>query len=199
MPIKRFWFDTETTGLKPWRHSIHQLHILVEIDGVVVETLDIKMRPNPKAEIDAEALKISGVTEEKINCYPWSQADGHKMVVDLLRKYVSQYDKKDKFHVFGFNNAGFDNPFLQGLFKQNNDDYYFAWFWVNSIDVMVLAADYLETTRHTIKDFKLKTVAAHLGIFVDEGRLHEAGYDIFLTREIYYKIKGPHVQTSTTN
>ena len=34
-------------------------------------------------------------------------------------------------------------------------------------------------------DFKLKTVAKQLGIIVDESKLHDAKYDIILTKQIY--------------
>jgi DNA polymerase-3 subunit epsilon len=37
-------------------------------------------------------------------------------------------------------------------------------------------------------DFKLKTVCAKAGITIDESRLHDASYDIMLTRELYYRI-----------
>ena len=35
---------------------------------------------------------------------------------------------------------------------------------------------------------KLSECASDLGIYVDYSRLHEAGYDVFLTREIYKKL-----------
>ncbi len=39
-----------------------------------------------------------------------------------------------------------------------------------------------------MKDFKLATVARKLKILVDDAKLHDAYYDIHLTREIYKKI-----------
>jgi DNA polymerase III subunit epsilon len=54
---------------------------------------------------------------------------------------------------------------------------------------MVLASNYLKAERHLIQDFKLKTVAKHLGIEVDETKLHDAKYDIYLTREIFNIVK----------
>lgn len=187
--IKRFIYDLETCGTKPWRHNIHQLYAQIEIDGVIKESIDLKIQPSPHSEIDLESLKIGGVTLEQVKAYPNTQADAHKKVVELLRRHVYQYNRLDKCYLLGYNNASFDDGFLRGLFKQNNDEYFGAWFWSGSMDVMVLASDYLAPVRHMLKDFKLKTVAAYLGITIDESKLHEAGYDVYLTRQIYHMIK----------
>jgi DNA polymerase-3 subunit epsilon len=50
---------------------------------------------------------------------------------------------------------------------------------------MVLAAFKLKTERTNLENFQLKTVAKYLGIEVDESRLHDAQYDIYLTYELY--------------
>jgi DNA polymerase-3 subunit epsilon len=34
-------------------------------------------------------------------------------------------------------------------------------------------------------DFKLKTVAKEVGLVIDESKLHDAVYDVMLTRDIY--------------
>jgi DNA polymerase-3 subunit epsilon len=51
--------------------------------------------------------------------------------------------------------------------------------------VFILATQKLMEVRHTMKDFKLKTVAETLGIKIDESKLHDAMYDIELTWRIY--------------
>ena len=50
---------------------------------------------------------------------------------------------------------------------------------------MVLASFYLRKERAKLVDFKLKTVAQYLGIEIDESKLHDAEYDIYLTIEIF--------------
>jgi DNA polymerase-3 subunit epsilon len=67
----------------------------------------------------------------------------------------------------------------------NKDDYFGSYFWSDSIDVMVLASNFLKHERHNIRDFKLKTVAQWLKIEVDAKRLHDAEYDIELTEKIF--------------
>ena len=112
----------------------------------------------------------------------------YEKFIKLLEKYVNKFDKKDKFHLSGYNNASFDNEFLRNFFKRNNDNYFGSWFFSDSLDVMILASFKLMKERHLLEDFKLKTVAKHFGIAVDENRLHEAGYDVELTMQIFNKL-----------
>lgn len=184
---KILFFDLETTGVKFWQNGIHQIAGLVEIDGEVVEKFDFKVRPNPRAVIEAEALAVGNVTEEQIKAYPPMQTI-HKQFTAMLGKYVNKYDKTDKFHLCGYNNMGFDNNFLRTFFSHNNDDYFGSWFWSNSLDVMVLATQHLLYERYSMPNFKLMTVAKHFGIEVDESRLHDGVYDVEITRDIYLKI-----------
>lgn len=160
---------------------------MVVIDNETIETFDIKMQPNPKAEIDPEALKVAGKTQEQIMAYqPF--AAGYNEFISIIGKHIDQYNKKDKFHLVGYNNASFDNNMLRGLLKQNNNNYFGSYFWSDSIDVMIMASFHLEAVRASMDNFKLKTVAAFLGITVDENKLHDALYDIELTKAILDKI-----------
>lgn len=182
--MKLFFFDLETTGLNPGKNGIHQISGLIDIDGVTKEEFNFKVRPNPKAVIDEEALKIGNVTAEQIFAYPEMRVV-YNDINEMLAVHCDKFNKKDKFFLAGYNNASFDNQFLRGFFLQNNDKYFGSWFWSNSIDVMVLASQFLINRRAELEDFKLKTVAKYLGIEIDEARLHDAKYDIYLTKEIY--------------
>nr|DAK81844.1 MAG TPA: DNA polymerase III subunit alpha [Caudoviricetes sp.] len=185
--MKLLFFDLETTGTNPARHGIHQISGIVEVDGVEQERFDFKVRPNPKAEVLDEALAVGGVTREQIEAYP-AMEEVYGKLVALLARYVNKFDKNDKFFLVGYNNASFDNQFLRGFFMQNGDNYFGSWFWSNSLDVMVLASQYLLAERQLMPNFKLSTVASHLGIKIDDGKLHDAYYDIHLTREVYREI-----------
>lgn len=138
-----------------------------------------------KAEILDEALAVGGVTREEIDAYPPMEEVYCKLVA-LLSRYVSKYNKADKFFLVGYNNASFDNQFLRGFFLQNGDNYFGSWFWSNSVDVMVLASQYLLAERPLMPNFKLSTVAAQLGVVVSEDKLHDALYDVDLTRDAYH-------------
>ena len=186
--MKLFYFDLETTGTKFWKNGIHEISGIIEIDGEIKEKFVFHVQPNQNAEIEQGALDVGGVTIEQINAYkPMGLV--YLDIINLLNKYVDKYDKKDKFYLVGYNNSAFDNAFFRAFFVQNNDNYFGSYFWANSIDVMVLATCFLLKERSKMKDFKLKTVAEHLGIKIEEERLHLAAYDVEITREIYLKIK----------
>lgn len=182
--MKLFFFDLETTGTNPGRHGIHQISGEIMVDGVTREQFDFKVRPNPQAQIEENALKVGGVTKEQILAYP-PMYDIYRKLINMLEKYVDKYNKKDKYFLVGFNNASFDNQFLRGFFLQNGDQYFGSWFWSNSFDVMVLATPYLAANRAEMENFKLATVAKALGIEVSEDNLHDASYDIALTKGIF--------------
>lgn len=185
--MKKVYYDLETTGTNPGKHGIHQISGIIEIDGLVVEEFDFKVRPNPKALVEAEALAVAGVTQEQIMAYP-QMVDVFVSLTSTLSKYVDKFDKNDKFFLVGYNNSQFDNQFLRGFFLQNGDKFFGSWFWSNTMDVMVLATYALDNEIAKMENFKLKTVAKHLGIVVDESKLHDAVYDCYLTREIESKI-----------
>lgn len=188
--MKLFFYDLETTGVKHWRHGIHQLSGCIEIDGVIKEKFDFKICPNPKCDIEHEALKVGGVTREQVLTYP-SMEEAYKNLIIMLTRYVDKYNKKDKFFLIGFNNASFDNQFLRAFFLQNKDDYFGSWFWADTHDVMVLASNHLKDHRAEMENFKLATVAKFMGIEVNETLLHDAIYDILLTRTIYHIVNNP--------
>lgn len=178
----------ETTGVKHYKHGIHQISGCIDIDGVVKEKFNYFVRPHPKALIDPEALAIGGVTEAQVMTYP-TMDTVYFLIITMLSKYVNKYDKKDKMFTCGYNNAGFDDMFLRAFFKQNGDEYFGSWFWADVLDCRVLAAKYLMKLRHKMDNFKLSTVCKYVGIPVDESKLHDADYDIFLTRELYYALE----------
>lgn len=185
--MKIFYFDLETTGVMHWKNGIHQISGAIEIDGVVKEYFDYKVCPHSKCLIEPGALAVGNVTEDQIKAYP----DMKKVYADLilmLSRYVDKFDKKDKFFLCGYNNAGFDNNFFRAFFVQNFDNYFGSWFWSSHLDAMVLAGQKLMNVRADMIDFKQATVAKQLGIEVDESKLHDAEYDVNLLIQIYKKV-----------
>lgn len=181
--IKKFFYDSETTGVNFRQNSIHQLTFWIEIDGEVLEKVNLNIAPHPKAIIEDEALKISGVTKEQILAYPNQEAQ-FKVMMEVIKKYVDPFSKGDKLFMIGFKNASFDDDFLKKYFELMNSKF-FLYFYASTIDVSCLAAQYLMNIRSTMPSFKLHRVAKTLGIEVDDEQLHDASYDVYLTREIY--------------
>ena len=184
---KLFFYDLETTGTKFWKNGIHQISGAIVIDGEIKENFDFKVKPYESALIEDEALKIGNVTKEQIMAYP-SMKEVYSKLIVLLSKYVDKFDKKDKFHLVGYNNASFDNPFFRAFFVQNSDVYFGSWFWSDSIDCMVLASNKLRSKRSELENFKQSTVAKYLGIEIDESKLHDAEYDIKVCIQIFNKL-----------
>lgn len=187
MTSKLLFFDLETTGVKFWRNGIHQIGGIVDIDGQEAERFDIRLAPNPAATIEQEALDVAGVTLEQVQSYQ-PMEEGYRQLVGILSKYVNKFDKRDKMYLVGYNNAGFDNSFLRALFQQCGDKYFGSWFYPNCMDVYVMVTPFLMGVRNDMENFKLMTVAKTMGIEIDENKLHDATYDIELTRDIFYKI-----------
>lgn len=189
--MKLFFFDLETTGTLVNRHSIHQMSGMIVIDGEIKEKFNLHVQPNPAAQIDPEALKVGGVTEEQIKAYP-PMGEIYQQVTGMLGKYVDKFNRKDKFYLVGFNNASFDNQFFRAWFIQNGDKYFGSWFWANCLDVYVLSTPHLMNVRSEMKDFKQGTVAKALGIPVDDEKLHDALYDIEICKAIYDIVCGKY-------
>lgn len=189
MSIKILYYDLETTGLDERIHGVHQISGMLEIDGEIVERFDYRVQPNPKAKLDPTALSIGHTSAEQAMAYePMGKV--HKHFTATLQKYVDKYDTKDKIYKCGYNSAGFDDRFFRAWFKQNGDSFYGSYFFGEELDVRTLAAQYLIRRRHRMPDFKLMSVARELGIEVDESLLHDALYDVSLTRECYRIITG---------
>lgn len=184
---KLFIYDLETTGTRFWKNGIHQLSGMIRIDGEVKEKFNFKVRPYERALIEPEALAIAKVTKEQIMSYdPMAKVKAE--LTDIIDLYVSKYDRADKFHLMGYNNRGFDDPFLRAFWTQCNDKYFGSYFWSDSIDVMVLASNALKDHRATMQNFKLETVAKTLGIDFSSEEAHDALYDVEKTYEIYQKL-----------
>ena len=194
---KIIFIDVETTGVNPERNGLTQISGCVQIGDEVKESFDYFVRPFSHDEIEAEALKVTGIDRRQflLPDHPDHLAvDGQnfedpkdiyvRMAV-MLGKYVSQYDKTDKFQFVGYNAHSFDMPFMRRFWEKNGDRFFGSWFWYPCLDVMLVWAQILQPVRAELSNFKLATVARHCGIKVDDSRLHDSQYDIELTRELW--------------
>ena len=189
MKIIKVFYDTETTGLLPDKHSIIQLAGCLEINGEIEREFNWRLRPHPKALIDKDALTINKLTVEEIMDYPPAE-EAFKSFRSMMSMHIDRYDKNHKAWLVGYNNRKFDDPFLRQLFELCGDKYFGSWFWSDSLDVMVLASQYMIDRRMGMPSFKLARVAWELGIEIDEEGLHDAAYDARITREIYRIVTG---------
>lgn len=183
--MKLCFIDVETTGTDPVKNGIIQLSGQLVIDGKEQEPFDFKISPFPDDVIEDKALKISGITRDDLKSDEFKTAKYVKgAFMDILGEHIDKFDRINKFFFVGYF-ADFDCRFMREWFLKQGDVYFGAWFWHPPIDVAVLAMAALGDRRAKMLNFKLATVAKEFGIEVDAGRLHDAAYDIELTKRIY--------------
>lgn len=185
MTSKIAYIDVETGGVDPEKDALLQVSGCIEIEGIVVEPFNYFIRPFTNDRVSEEAMKVTGITYEMIESDQFMPpTTGYAVLHTLFNRYVDKYNKKDKMHFVGYN-ANFDHDFIRSFFVKNKDNYYGSFFSYPCIDVMTLWAYRLMDVRHHLSDFKLMTVAKHVFGEIDESRLHDAEYDIELTRRLF--------------
>ena len=180
MTKKTLWFDLETTGTDSRFHGIIQFAGIIEIDGVLVDELNIMMQPHPGAVIDAEAMSVHGITANDITGFI-PHDEGYRQILAFFDKHVSKFDRDDKMYPAGFN-VRFDVEFLQVMFKRFQTygiGSYLNWRTVDPLTFLYFL-DY--TGWISLPNYKLSTVCEHFGIQLDKA--HDALHDVKATRDL---------------
>lgn len=185
---KLLFLDLETTGTDKNRHGVIQIAGILEIDGVEQVRFDLFSSLFPGDIVNKEALKINGRSVEDIRKFPKPEKTYNDFMA-ILGKHINRYDKKDKFFIVGYNSR-FDDDFLREWFRKCNDKFYGAYFFWPAIDVSNMAALHYMEEREIFKDFKLMTVAQAAGVDISGDKTHTAGYDVEITRKLFYTLKG---------
>lgn len=184
--MKIVYLDIETTGISCPESGLIQLAGAIEVDGVVMEQFNFQARPFPDDVVSEEALTVNGATSRELAMRE-KPSRVFEMFLTLLGRYVDRFDRSDKFYLVAYN-ARFDSEHLRAWFEKNGDKYFGSWFWHPAIDVMNLAATLLMGERADMLNFKLSTVAEALGLEIVEERMHDASYDIALTRLVFRRL-----------
>ena len=183
---KTLWIDTETTGIEPGKHGIIQLAALMDIAGEVVDEFELKFQPHPGAEINLEALAVTGTRPEELATRGTS-ADAYFEFVRWIGKHIDKYDRMDKAYPAAFN-AHFDYQFLDAWFRLHGNGYgtgsYHNWRYQDPLALLRLL-DY--TGRLSLPDYKLGTACAHYGI---ELQAHDALSDVRAARALHVVLLG---------
>lgn len=182
---KKLFLDVETTTLdeKNAQGGIYSLSYLYEVDNLLIGSGNIFFNPSDELEIDKDVLKFmeeNGIDWEAIYGYQDS-ASAFKEFLNLLEHHVSRFKTTDKMFLYGYN-IKFDERFLREWFVRNGNQYYGAYFWNNSIDVMTLVGEMLAPYREKFPNFKLETVCA---LFDIEIKAHGSESDIRATYNLY--------------
>ena len=156
-------FDFETTGLSATDCFIIEIGAVKIRNGKIIESFETFV--NPEKHIDDESTLIHGITDQDVAgapTYPGALADFYKFTRNsTLVAY----------------NIAFDYSFLSSYgekagYKFDNEQ----------IDALKLAT----RNVHGVKNYKLKTVADHLGVLLDNA--HRAVYDAIATAEVFIKL-----------
>jgi len=172
---KLLFYDLETTGFDHNTNAIHQIAGCIEIDGEVKEWFDFKCKPFNGAKVRSEALAVSGVTFDQIMQYPEPKQVFSNLVNTIFRH------THDKLTLVGFNNLSFDDRFLHRFFSRHKTTSGITQFSFGEM----FHSDSHDVKRMSKMRGKLSEIASFYGIKVDPKELHNATYDIYLTREIY--------------
>ena len=181
---KIFFIDVETTGTDPTKHAVVQVSGEIQINGEILEKVDMHFAPHEGAEISPEALKVIGYTEDELLSRNLSSKEAYLKFMQVCSKYVDKYDRNDKMHFVAYN-AGFDADFVRAWFMAHGDPYFGSLFFYPPVDVMQLIALRYMHHRTKFPNYKLMPEASKLGLEIDEEKAHDAFYDILITRKLF--------------
>jgi DNA polymerase-3 subunit alpha len=170
------YLDVETTGLNPTLNDVVQLACIPIINGVEHAPFNEFCQPTNWNNIDDGAVKVHGITRERMLSFQPSAE-----LVDKFVRYLSSFNVK--FVMSGYN-TNFDRSFVAALFQKAGRQSHFSSLFSSEIrDVYARAKgvkDKLKTTK-----FKLVNLAEEFGIEIDA---HEAMSDIRATYLVDMKI-----------
>lgn len=182
--MKILYIDTETTGIIAKHHEITQIAALVEINGEIVDEINILSRPLHFDRINEEALRVTGKSLDELEKYPHPSESFPKFKA-FLEKHIDKYDKSDKFFPAG-HNVLFDLDFLQNYFITHGDQYgtgsYQNW---QALDTRILANFLSYTGKIKTENVKLETLCKFFNIPLEA---HDAMNDIKATRILMKKM-----------
>ncbi len=181
---KVLYIDVETTGTDPSRHAIIQIAAILEISGIAVEEIDLKCSPHEGAEIDDNALLVTGTTRNEL-AQRISSLEAFHLFREFLARHVEPYDRNDKCYPAGYN-VHFDLDFIQKWFRLHGDRYglgsYVNWRRLDPLPVLFMK-DF--TGNLNLPDYKLETVCRHYGIAIEA---HDALSDVRAARSLLIQL-----------
>lgn len=187
--MKVFYFDVETSGLDPVRNDILTLSGLIEIDGEIVDTIDLKMQPFDYNSISKEALEVNGLKLEEIKTFD-EPLIAKKKLEKFFCKYVNRFKKnktsEDKLIPAGYN-VLFDIRFLEEFWKKCGDSYFGAFIDYHKLDIAAIVLYVKYKGLLQFHGYKLTQIAEALNC-VFKGEAHTAQADILMTRDIGNKL-----------
>lgn len=187
LPVKEFVCDLETGGTDIKNSEILSCAVDLFVNDIQKESKIWYVKPDYPDKVNDEALSTNGFTREQIMNPPFiPQIQFYNELKSFMRKYVDPFQKTDKFFFVGYNCQSFDFELLRSLWNRfdSKPQYFGSWFWYPTIDVMLQWASLIKKWRVMLPNFQQSTIAKFAKIEIDETRLHDAMYDISITRQL---------------
>lgn len=154
-------FDTETTGLKPFKGDvvIQFAGVLCHFEGdMLIEDESFQTYINPQCSLPPKITELTGITDETLVNAP-TEAEAFPNIANFLMK--GSY--------FAGQNLGFDIEFLTAMFDRQG---YAFWEDRPILDTLEMARDLLE-----LKEYNLSSLLAHFELDKDLS-FHNAMEDV---------------------
>lgn len=197
--MKLLYLDTETSSLDSKLGCPLQISGIIEINGIVQQEFDLRLRPHPSAVISPEALRVNGLDPERLHDPDRLEPiDAYKRLKSIFLTYIDKYDRTDKFYLVG-QNVHFDYGFLLELWMRQGDNYLGSFIQYHKIDLIALtAAMRLAGKLPTDERLPSMKLSALCSYFKMPEQTHDSLSDIRQTREIferYVRFLGTHPDT----
>ncbi len=165
--VRYICLDTETTGtLVRKGHRVLEIGCVEVIDGVITGS-EYHTFLNPECEIDAEAIAVHGITQEKVKNEPKFK--------DIARDFQNFINNS----VLVIHNASFDISFL------NNE---FDLAGLHKIDNEVIDTLILARRKYIGERASLDALCTKFGVDKTSRTLHGALLDAKLLAEVFLQI-----------
>jgi DNA polymerase III epsilon subunit-like protein len=194
MYTRRFWVDTETTGLDSRKHFAFQISYLIEENNRLILERTLEMRPDnyKQFEFDPEAEDVHGYSREKILSLP-SEAEQFGVLLGDLQQYG-----KNRLTITGYN-VSFDIYFLRALFARETTlqnarnespdpraTKFYDYFDYLHCDVMQLVQVHRVAGKLDLPSIELEKVCRHFDINTEGA--HNSMVDIVNTKAVFDKL-----------
>ncbi len=177
LSVKNILFiDTETTGLSAERNEIVELAGIIIVGGEVKEEFSYKFKPQRLDTIQETALRVTGLTIEKLLAYPDDPKESLKEIDKLLKKYAPV----NELWTIGAQNTSFDLRFFSKWWDKHQSisaKLFYDTFSKNYIDLMATARLARKKNLYEFENLKLGTIIETVGVEF-EGKAHSAVADV---------------------
>lgn len=188
---KILFIDTFTTGLDTNRCAIYRFGgVMCNTNATTMKEnvrFEFNIRPWSGARIIDNSLWLGGVSKSDLIRFS-PQEEVFKAFIGMLDENIEVKNPKDKAFIAGFNASAFDVPFLKNWFKMNGKENFRDYFYVQTIDLMSIAAFALVNERSSMSDFYLESTARALDIETEKNEKKSCLENALLCMKIYRKL-----------